>query len=665
VEPLARRYRRLLIAYPDSYRRQRGEELLGTLLDTARPGQRRPTLAEAADLMLGGLRQRLGGSLAADLEAGLAFAAPFALALAAGLSGFLLLTVERMPAGIHGVGPFRTAGPAAYALWLAAAALRGVLPAGVSRMPVAAAMSVTVVLIPAAVVSGYQRPPLWVILALLGFGVIAMAGGGEPLTGAARLAVPVGALVAAALAKALLNWQQLDGMWWDTYYQIAPRLAGMVAAAAVLGVAAAGAVAAARGRPARPYLWAALLLALPGGWLGPMNTSPAGQFQPGIEFGRLAEVVLASCLILAAMTWLAALHRGARVGLLDRAGGLAIGCAGGLSAFQGLAGRLLFADRDWQFGDWRGYVGWVLVAAAWPFLVPAARRATTVVALVLMFLAIAPPPGVRGSLTVLAAVALVAPGRPATRIGGWLAVPLTALVTAGAAAVIGVYDNGWELTGWVAYQQTAALVMTVAIVPLTVAMVAGVRAVLSGTRTVAGALLVLAGAGWIGLLALPNLSRWGPTLLLLPLALGAVLVVQWVRQRPMRVARLRAYAEAHQNDLQSLAYLLTGDRATAGNLVLEALAGAYRSGRVEDHEVRRRLVRQALSRRTIPSTVDDPLWTAVYRLDPARRVALVLRLHAGMEPAQIAELMRRPEPAVRRLTDSALAELAGRGAPAK
>ncbi len=55
----------------------------------------------------------------------------------------------------------------------------------------------------------------------------------------------------------------------------------------------------------------------------------------------------------------------------------------------------------------------------------------------------------------------------------------------------------------------------------------------------------------------------------------------------------------------------------------------------------------------------------MYRLDPARRVALVLHLHAGMEPARIAELMRRPEHAVRRLTASALDELAGRGAPAK
>src|SRR5262249_51795081 len=155
--------------------------------------------------------------------------------------------------------------------------------------------------------------------------------------------------------------------------------------------------------------------------------------------------------------------------------------------------------------------------------------------------------------------------------------------------------------------------------------------------------------------------------LLLPLALGAVLVVQWVRQRPVRVALLREYADANQADLLPLAYLLTGHRAAAGDLVVEALAGAYRSGHVEDTEVHRRLVRLALAKRAPApaSTVDDPLWTAVYRLDPARRVALVLHLHAGMDPARIAELMRRPEHAVRRLTASALAELAGRGAPAK
>jgi DNA-directed RNA polymerase specialized sigma24 family protein len=670
VDSLARRYRRLLFAYPDSYRRQRGEELLGTLLDTARPGQRRPTVADAADLMLGGLRQRLGGSVAADLEAGLALAAPLALALAAGLGGFLWLTVERLPVGVPDPGAFLTVGPAAYAVWLAAAVLRAVLPAAHSRVPVVAAMAVTALLVPAAAIGGYQRPPLWVILALLGFGAIALAGGGEPLTGAARLAVPVGALVAAALAKALMTWQVPADAWWGVYYQPSLWLAGAVAAVAVLGVAGAGAVAAVRGRPARPYLWAALLLALPGGWLGPMNTQRALQFQPGLAFGRLAEVVLASCLVLAAMTWLAAVRQEVRVGLLERAGALAVGCAGGVSAFLGLASELAFVhDRDWPVHDWQVYLGWVLVAAAWPYLRPAARRVAVATALLLMLTVtmspypVAPPPGVRSGLAALGAVALIAPGRYRAR----LAVPVTVLLMAGAAGLIAVYDNGWELTGWVAYQQTAALVMTVVIAPLTVALVAGVRAVVDGTRPAAGVLLVLTGAGWIGLLALPSFDRWGPTLLLLPVGLATVVVVQRVRQRPARQARLRAYADAHGTELLSLAYLLSGDRVAAEHLVGRALAAAYRSGSVDDREVRRHLVRLAAraDAPARPTTDDDPLWTAVRELAPAHRIALVLHLHADLRPAEIADLMRRPEPAVRRLTAAALAELEARATPAK
>ncbi|MEU4476762.1 hypothetical protein AB0F68_01640 [Micromonospora sp. NPDC023966] len=59
-DPLARRYRRLLLAYPRAYRRERGEELLGLLLDGAPAGQTRPSLRETADLIRGGLRCRLG-----------------------------------------------------------------------------------------------------------------------------------------------------------------------------------------------------------------------------------------------------------------------------------------------------------------------------------------------------------------------------------------------------------------------------------------------------------------------------------------------------------------------------------------------------------------------------------------------------------------------------
>jgi hypothetical protein len=55
---LWRRYRRLLVVYPPSYRAARGEEILTTLLEGARPGQRFPTPREAAGLVLGGLQAR-------------------------------------------------------------------------------------------------------------------------------------------------------------------------------------------------------------------------------------------------------------------------------------------------------------------------------------------------------------------------------------------------------------------------------------------------------------------------------------------------------------------------------------------------------------------------------------------------------------------------------
>ncbi|MFG1675249.1 hypothetical protein [Micromonospora sp. NPDC049282] len=58
--PLDHRYRRLLLAYPRAYRRERGSEILGLLLDSAPPGRTRPTVREAADLIRGGLRCRLG-----------------------------------------------------------------------------------------------------------------------------------------------------------------------------------------------------------------------------------------------------------------------------------------------------------------------------------------------------------------------------------------------------------------------------------------------------------------------------------------------------------------------------------------------------------------------------------------------------------------------------
>ncbi|GAB3840386.1 hypothetical protein [Dactylosporangium cerinum] len=55
---LERAYRRLLLAYPRRFRRDRGTEILTTLLDAAPPGRRRPTTWDAVDLLVGGIRAR-------------------------------------------------------------------------------------------------------------------------------------------------------------------------------------------------------------------------------------------------------------------------------------------------------------------------------------------------------------------------------------------------------------------------------------------------------------------------------------------------------------------------------------------------------------------------------------------------------------------------------
>ncbi|MDQ1359518.1 MAG: hypothetical protein QOF20_572 [Acidimicrobiaceae bacterium] len=52
------RCRVLLKAFPDQYRTERGDEIVGVLLDTGRAEQRWPSLRTAADLVAGGLRVR-------------------------------------------------------------------------------------------------------------------------------------------------------------------------------------------------------------------------------------------------------------------------------------------------------------------------------------------------------------------------------------------------------------------------------------------------------------------------------------------------------------------------------------------------------------------------------------------------------------------------------
>lgn len=55
---LERRYRRLLVFYPAAYRRVHDEEMLAVLMTAAPEGQRRPGIADTADLIWGALRVR-------------------------------------------------------------------------------------------------------------------------------------------------------------------------------------------------------------------------------------------------------------------------------------------------------------------------------------------------------------------------------------------------------------------------------------------------------------------------------------------------------------------------------------------------------------------------------------------------------------------------------
>ena len=56
---LEREYRRLLAAYPRSFRREQEDEMLAVLMAGTQPGQRRPGRAEAVDVIVSGLRMRL------------------------------------------------------------------------------------------------------------------------------------------------------------------------------------------------------------------------------------------------------------------------------------------------------------------------------------------------------------------------------------------------------------------------------------------------------------------------------------------------------------------------------------------------------------------------------------------------------------------------------
>jgi hypothetical protein len=173
VTRLERRGRLLLRAYPAGYRQQRGEEILGTLLEASPPGRSWPRPRDSWALVLGGLRARAMHNQRLPIVASLRLATLLGVCVYLSFSAFgylldgwqpalvgLLLCVAALAPWL-GRRPAMTAAVLAAGVVLALAVATGplttiaLLPVGITCLALAAAAILS---------AGAERPPrawLW------------------------------------------------------------------------------------------------------------------------------------------------------------------------------------------------------------------------------------------------------------------------------------------------------------------------------------------------------------------------------------------------------------------------------------------------------------------------------------------------------------------------
>ncbi|GIJ21254.1 hypothetical protein [Micromonospora lutea] len=230
MRDLERRYRRLLRAYPTDYRRDRADEIVGTYLELADPRRRWPSPADAADLVRGGLRQRLRAAGVTDLIPGVRLAALLALTTAAFLAGFWAI-VEQSPVatGAPRFGPFASAAVVAWLVWLLSALLALVAPGRLTRVAITVAVLATAAVPVLSLATSLPRPPLLLLVPQVALGVLALAVD-EHLARSAR-ALPI----IAATSGGLAAWAPGNDLYWGSYQWTSEQLLPAVGAA-LLGV---------------------------------------------------------------------------------------------------------------------------------------------------------------------------------------------------------------------------------------------------------------------------------------------------------------------------------------------------------------------------------------------------------------------------------------------
>ncbi|MBQ1030790.1 hypothetical protein KBX26_12395 [Micromonospora sp. C97] len=309
MNDLERRYLRLLRAYPAEYRRARGAEIVGTYLDLAASDQRWPTPPDAADLVRGGLRQRLRAAGVTGLIPGVRLAALLSLVTASALAGVWGAAEQHPPPaewGVPHVGPFVSLGVVAWAAWLLVAVVTAVAPSRVARLSITVALLLTLALPPVAAVLDAPRPPLFVLLPQVVLGLLGLALP-DRLPTAIRLTPLLSALLTLVATELLVGLDAVDSYYGITMTIFLPSVGGLllvVGALLATGLAAGGDT---RGG------WALVTLLTPAGFLTvPGLADSLNSAHGGVTFTDLAASAVAVAVVGPAVLLLTVLVRARR-----------------------------------------------------------------------------------------------------------------------------------------------------------------------------------------------------------------------------------------------------------------------------------------------------------------------------------------------------------------
>ena len=220
ITALERRYRRLLRFYPGQYRKERGEEIVGTYLEFAAP-RSRPSLADTGDIIKSGLKKRTQYA-PSGLRSGIGMAAVVALSVLTAMSVAAISWIELGPTPdlffYDSFGPFKSTAILMWGLWIAVAIGAALAPPRVTRfiIPVPLVAIAVQAFIPA--VTTYAAPPNYLLGPLFILGVTALAW--PHRAGILARIAPVLSGIGAAVVAAGLSLQTRESLYRDDVYEI-------------------------------------------------------------------------------------------------------------------------------------------------------------------------------------------------------------------------------------------------------------------------------------------------------------------------------------------------------------------------------------------------------------------------------------------------------------